>query len=107
MSLIDKPERQLTPTELPAADKDRQCADSQLVKMRAKSDQRLMDLTAERSARGVASSIGSVAIGQPIVNDYVAFDIACTSPIQFEGLPPYRPGKVIAGGEEAFVVAFL
>jgi hypothetical protein len=107
MTVTDKPgsERELTPDDVPAADKARQWAESQLVKMRAKSDQRLMDLTAERAARGITN--GAVALGGPIVNDYVAFDIACTSPIQFEGFPPYRPGKVIAGGEEAFVIAFL
>jgi hypothetical protein len=107
MTVTDKAgiERELTPGELPAEDKARQWAESQLVKMRAKSDQRLMDLTAERAARSATN--GVVALGGPIVNDYVAFDIACTSPIQFEGLPPYRPGKVIAGGEDAFVIAFL
>jgi hypothetical protein len=107
MTVTDKPSSERQATELPAADKARQWAESQLVKMRAKSDQRLMDLTAERSARGAAATNGAIALGGPIVNDYVAFDIACTSPIQFDGLPPYRPGKVIAGGEEAFVVAFL
>jgi hypothetical protein len=108
MTVTDRPstERELTPTELPAAEKAQQWAESQLVKMQARSDQRLMDLTADRAARGAATN-GAVALGQPIVNDYVAFDVACTSPIQFEGLPPYRPGKVIAGGEEAFIVAFL
>ena len=51
-----------------------------------------------------------MGIGEPqgtAVGTYVAFDIACTSPIQFFGLPPYAPGKIIAGGEDAFIVAFL
>jgi hypothetical protein len=107
MTMTDKPgsDRVVAPDELAPTERARKWAESQLVKMRAKSDQRLMDLTTERSARAAAN--GAVALGGPIVNDYVAFDIACTSPIQFEGLPPYRPGKVIAGGEEAFIVAFL
>jgi hypothetical protein len=38
---------------------------------------------------------------------YVAFDVACTSPIQFAGPPPYLPSKIIAAGNFAFLVAFI
>jgi hypothetical protein len=108
MTLIENRtvEPELPLSEMPAADKARRWAESQLVMLRAKSDQRLMDLSAER-AEARARTNGAVGIGEPLVNDYVAFDIACTSPIQFEGLPPYRPSKVIAGGEDAFIFAFL
>jgi len=37
----------------------------------------------------------------------VAFDVVVTSPIQFGGPPPYQPSKVIAAGEDAFIVAFI
>ena len=30
-----------------------------------------------------------------------------TSPIQFGGPPPYQPSKVIAAGEQAFIIAFI
>jgi hypothetical protein len=64
------------------------------------------------SPNGSASANGSTdelkpRIGEPTVGQYVAFDVAATSPIQFTGLPPYQPGKVIAAGERAYIVAFL
>ena len=47
-------------------------------------------------------------IGEPTtLGKYVAFDVAATSPIQITGLPPYQPGKVIAAGERAYIVAFM
>jgi hypothetical protein len=53
------------------------------------------------SANGAAEPhIGDVQVGQ-----YVSFDVAATSPIQITGLPPYQPGKVIAAGEKAYLVA--
>jgi len=54
-----------------------------------------------------ARANGVQGIGGPIVGQYVAFDLAITSPIQFSGLPPYQPSKVIAAGEDAFIVALL
>jgi hypothetical protein len=48
----------------------------------------------------VQPRIGDVKVGQ-----YVSFDVAATSPIQITGLPPYQPGKVIAAGEKAYLVA--
>jgi hypothetical protein len=46
-------------------------------------------------------------IGEISVGSNVAFDVAMTSPIQFIGMPPYQPSKVIADGEPAFIVAFM
>jgi hypothetical protein len=58
------------------------------------------------SANGAGDEL-QPRIGEPTVGKYVAFDVAATSPIQFTGLPPYQPGKVIAAGERAYIVAFL
>jgi hypothetical protein len=52
------------------------------------------------SHRAVQPRIGDIQVGQ-----YVSFDVAATSPIQITGLPPYQPGKVIAAGEKAYLVA--
>jgi hypothetical protein len=77
-----------------------QWANDYLGKLTAKTNERLAE---------VASSNGRIRpeIGEPTVGPYVAFDVASTSPIQFTGLPPYQPSKVIAAGEAAFLVAFM
>jgi hypothetical protein len=65
------------------------------------------------SPNGSANGNGSADELQPRIGEpttlgrYVAFDVAATSPIQITGLPPYQPGKVIAAGERAYIVAFL
>jgi hypothetical protein len=33
--------------------------------------------------------------------------VVATSPIQFGGPPPYQPSKVIAAGEQAFIIALI
>jgi hypothetical protein len=45
-------------------------------------------------------------LGEPTVNQYVAFDVAASSPQQPIGLPPYQPGKIIAAGEPAYLNAW-
>jgi len=74
---------------------------------------KLTDATTQRLAQLGSNSNGSrqgIAphIGEPTINgQYVAFDVAATSPIQITGLPPYQPGKVIAAGEAAFLIAVM
>jgi len=73
---------------------------------------KLTDKTNERLAQLGTNGNGSNGgiephIGEPMVGSYVAFDVAATSPIQIIGLPPYQPGKVIAAGEPAYLVAFM
>jgi hypothetical protein len=108
MSVIDR-----TTTAPPASLLDMQpieraqmWADEQLVKIRLATERRLLERAAA-AANGAPSPNGAAGIGAVIVNDYVSFEIACTSPFQVAGLPPYLPGKVIAGGEEAFILAVL
>ena len=66
----------------------------------------------EQTERGLAELAGHSngmrpRIGELTVGPYVAFDVVVTSPIQFGGPPPYQPSKVIAAGEDAFIIAFI
>jgi hypothetical protein len=69
-------------------------------------EQYVEQLSRARSAPATATD-GQVRLGEPTVNDYVAFDIAALSPIQFSGFPPYQPSKIIAAGEDAFLFVFM
>jgi hypothetical protein len=64
----------------------------------ARGEQYLQRLEAQRAN-------GAVGLGEPTVNDYVAFDIVSVSPIQFLGLPPYAPSKIVASGELMLLLA--
>jgi len=70
---------------------------------------RLTERVRSRLAQPPASSNGALkpAIGEISVGSNVAFDVAVTSPIQFIGLPPYQPSKIIADTEAAFIIAFM
>lgn len=87
-------------------DKATQWANDYLGKLTARTSERLAQIA---RPNGSAITNGQIrpAIGEPTVGPYVAFDVASTSPIQFTGLPPYQPSKVIAAGEAAFLVAFM
>jgi hypothetical protein len=98
MTVIDKTTTGVSPLDMPAAEKARRWAEERLDLLKAVTERRLIER---------ASQNGHAEIGEPTVGPYVAFDVICTSPIQFIGLPPYAPGKIIAGGEDAFIVAFL
>jgi hypothetical protein len=93
------------PTDADLA-KATQWANDYLGKLTARTNERLAQVARQN---GSASSDGQMrpAIGEPTVGPYVAFDVASTSPIQFTGLPPYQPSKVIAAGEAAFLIAFM
>lgn len=60
-----------------------------------------------QSNGGLAPRIGEPTTYTPTGVPYVAFDVAATSPIQFIGLPPYLPSKIIKVGEAAFLVAYI
>ena len=60
-----------------------------------------------QSNGGLAPRIGAPTTYDPSGNPYVAFDVACTSPIQFTGPPPYLPSKIIAAGNFAYLVAYI
>jgi len=72
---------------------------------------KLNDATTKRLAEIASNSNGSseqiMRIGEPTVGQYVAFDVAATSPLQPIPLPPYQPSKVIAAGEPAYLVAYM
>jgi hypothetical protein len=83
-----------------------QWANDYLGKLTTRTNERLANVT---RPNGAVSSNGEFGpkIGEPTVGPYVAFDVASTSPIQFTGLPPYQPSKVIAAGEAAILIAFM
>lgn len=99
-ALIDAPEATKQAATQTAKQRAHQWATDYLGKLRERTESRLMELA--------GGSNGSKAkIGEPTVGQYVAFDVAVTSPIQFTGPPPYQPSKVIAAGEDAFIIAFM
>ncbi len=94
------PQAAAAPTSQEAAEqKAQQWAKDYLDKLAKRTESRLLE-------RASAAN-GAPSIGEPTAGPYVAFDVAVTSPIQFIGLPPYQPSKVIAAGEPAFIVAFM
>lgn len=54
-----------------------------------------------------ASEEAPAELGEPTHLGYVYWDLLSISPIQFIGLPPYAPGKIIASGEPALFLAVL
>ena len=73
----------------------------------ARAEQRLAELAGHANGNGLRPRIGEPTTGDPTTGFYVGFDVVATSPIQFGGPPPYQPSKVIAAGEQAFIVAFI
>ena len=67
----------------------------------------LAELAGHSNGNGVRPRIGEPTTGDPTTGFYVGFDVVATSPIQFGGPPPYQPSKVIAAGEQAFLIAFI
>jgi hypothetical protein len=46
-------------------------------------------------------------LGEVTVNNYVGLDVLSFSPIQAINLPPYEPSRIIAGGEDAVILALV
>jgi hypothetical protein len=82
----------------------KQWAEGYMAKLTEATTKRLAEIasTSNGSSEGIAPRIGEPTVGQ-----YVAFDVAATSPIQPIALPPYQPSKVIAAGEPAYLVAYM
>jgi hypothetical protein len=80
-------------------------ANEQAARLAERAERRLAELAGH--SNGMQPRIGEVTTGDPTTGFYVAFDVVATSPIQFGGPPPYQPSKVIAAGEDAFIVAFI
>ena len=72
-----------------------------------RAEQRLAVLAGHANGNGMRPRIGEPTTGDPTTGFYVGFDVVATSPIQFGGPPPYQPSKVIAAGEQAFIIAFI
>jgi hypothetical protein len=76
----------------------------------ARLTERVQNYLAQKNGQsngGVSAHIGEPTTYDPFGNPYVTFDVAATSPIQFIGLPPYQPSKIIKTGEFAFLVAWI
>jgi hypothetical protein len=86
--------------EATALEKATKWANDQAARLTEKTERGLAELAARSNGM-------QPRIGEPTVGPYVAFDVVVTSPIQFGGPPPYQPSKVIAAGEDAFIVAFI
>src|SRR5690348_18367013 len=76
-----------------AMDAAKQWAQDYMAKLTEATTKRLAEIAGHSNGAN-----GGIAprIGEPTVGQYVAFDVAATSPIQFTALPPYQPSKVIA-----------
>ena len=61
----------------------------------------------ERYIERLAMEQAAPAIGEPEHLGYVYWDLISISPVQFIGLPPYQPSKIIASGEVALFQAVL
>lgn len=87
-----------------AMDAAKQWAQGYLAKLSEETNRRLAQIGSNSNG-----SSGGIAprIGEPTVGQYVAFDVAATSPLQPIALPPYQPSKVIAAGEPAYLVAYM
>ena len=88
-----------TPADV-ALERANKWANEQAARLTEQTERRLAELAGHSNGAGPR-------IGEPTVGPYVAFDVVVTSPIQFGGPPPYQPSKVIAAGEDAFIVAFI
>ena len=77
-------------------------ANDYAARLTERAEHRLAELAGHSNGKGVRPRIG-----EPTTGFYVGFDVVATSPIQFGGPPPYQPSKVIAAGEQAFIIAFI
>ena len=84
----------------PGLDQARKFASDYADRIRQSATERLSQLGSHQNG---SSGAVQARIGEPTVGQYVAFDVAATSPLQFTGLPPYQPSKVIAAGEGAYL----
>lgn len=82
-------------------------ANDYAARLTERAEYRLAELAGHSNGNGVRPRIGEPTTGDPTTGFYVGFDVVATSPIQFGGPPPYQPSKVIAAGEQAFLIAFI
>jgi hypothetical protein len=82
-------------------------ANDYAARLTERAEHRLAELAGHSNGNGLLPRIGGPTTGDPATGFYVGFDVVATSPIQFGGPPPYQPSKVIAAGEQAFIVALI
>jgi hypothetical protein len=82
-------------------------ANDYAARLTERAEHRLAELASHSTGNGMRPRIGEPTTGDPTTGFYVGFDVVATSPIQFGGPPPYQPSKVIAAGEQAFIIAVI
>jgi len=82
-------------------------ANDYAARLTERAEHRLAELASHSNGNGMRPRIGEPTTGDPTTGFYVGFDVVATSPIQFGGPPPYQPSKVIAAGEQAFIIALI
>ena len=82
-------------------------ANDYAARLTERAEHRLAELAGHSNGNGVRPRIGEPPAGGPTTCFALGFDVVATSPIQFGGPPPYQPSKVIAAGEQAFLIAFI
>lgn len=88
--------------------KAREFTDTYMSDLTARVENYLDGLAAQSRRRtSPERGAGGQEIGEPTHFGYVYWDLITIAPIQFIGLPPYQPSKIIASGEAALLLAVL
>lgn len=65
------------------------------------------DLDTRRNGQARVAAAAEPEAGEVTVGPYVGLDVLAYSPIQWIGMPPYAPHKIIRGGEQAVIWALV
>jgi hypothetical protein len=66
-----------------------------------------LDTKRKRNGQAKVAAAARPEAGEVTVGPYVGLDVLAYSPIQWIGMPPYEPHKIIRGGEQAVIWALV